>query len=206
MSEFEQIKNVWKMMSDSTTGKRYSNDELARMVKRQSKNELDLIRRKIIIEWTLALIIAISIVIVVDLNNPGDKKYAIAMVVFLLIVSFVPYFKVVRMRSYQYGNLKEYLTQYLNNFNRLIHQYVVMSIFLIPIAVGGGFLLGFHSTTSFYDWSQLLKPSVLIISIVLFVGISVLGNWMQRKYFRWIYGKNLDRLSACLNELNQVEE
>ena len=79
-----------------------------------------------------------------------------------------------------------------------------MAAFLIPIAGLGGFLLGFHSAAQ-EDWPVFFQNLNLILLLLFVAFISFCGYWLQKSYFRWIYGKNMQRLRQCLDDLNEVE-
>ena len=78
-----------------------------------------------------------------------------------------------------------------------------MVVFLYPVAGLGGFLLGLHSKLPKEEWNSFFTTESIIWIIVAIVAISLLGCWMQKKYFNWLYGKNIDRLRDCLKNLEK---
>jgi len=88
----------------------------------------------------------------------------------------------------------------------LIEQYIQLSTILIPLATLGAFLLGMHSSATQTEWTIFITWKTMGIVLIIVLGISIGGRWLQRRYFNWIYGKNLKRLQLCLDDLEEVEE
>lgn len=206
MNELDDLKNAWKTISEAGTKKEYSADDLKKIVKKKSNNELLKIKRKIIFEWTIAITLSLFLVLFIRFINPDDTKYALVFIGIILAISFYPYLKVLQFQNSNHPDLKKYLNEFLNRFDRLVKQYIQMATILIPVAGIGGFLLGYHSAASQADWLGFFK-FINIVLLTLFVGlISFGGYWVQRRYFKWIYGKNIQRLRDCLIDLEEVEE
>lgn len=205
MNDLDNLKNAWKTISDKGGSKSYSADEIRRMVKGRSKNELAKIRRKIISEWTLALLLSFGMVLFVRLINPSDTKFALLFILLILTFSSVPYYNVIRLKYSNHSDLKTYLTEFIARFEKLVQQYIRMSVFLMPLAGLGGFMLGFHSAATQTEWHGLLKLINLLLIAGFLVMISWGGYWLQRRYFTWVYGKNIQRLRDCLTDLEEVE-
>ncbi|MGE4288845.1 MAG: hypothetical protein AB7E36_09160 [Salinivirgaceae bacterium] len=204
MNDLDNLKDAWKTISKPGAMSAYSADELRRMVRKRSNNELSKIRRKIIMEWSVAFLLSLFLVLFVRVINPADTKFALLFIGVILGVSFIPYLKVIRLKLANHPDLKSYLTLFIERFERLIKQYIRMAAFLIPVAGLGGFLLGFHSAAR-QEWQEIIQ-GYNGLWLILFVGlISCCGYWIQKRYFRWIYGKNMQRLRQCLDDLNEME-
>ncbi|MGD9992005.1 MAG: hypothetical protein AB7S69_01790 [Salinivirgaceae bacterium] len=204
MNDLDNLKDAWKSISEPGAVSAYSADELRRMVRKRSNNELSKIRRKIILEWSVAFLLSLFLVLFVRVINPADTKFALLFIGLILAVSFIPYVKVIRLKLANHPDLKSYLTIFIDRFDRLIKQYIRMAAFLIPIAGLGGFLLGFHSAAQ-EEWPVFFENLNLILLLLFVALISFCGYWLQKRYFRWIYGKNIQRLRQCLDDLNEVE-
>jgi hypothetical protein len=204
MNDLDNLKDAWKSISEPGAVSAYSADELRRMVRKRSNNELSKIRRKIILEWSVAFLLSLFLVLFVRVINPADTKFALLFIGLILAVSFIPYVKVIRLKLANHPDLKSYLTLFIARFERLIKQYIRMAAFLIPIAGLGGFLLGFHSAAQ-EEWPVFFQKLNLILLLLFVALISFCGYWLQKRYFRWIYGKNIQRLRHCLDDLNEVE-
>jgi hypothetical protein len=204
MNDLDNLKDAWKTISQPGAMSAYSADELRRMVRKRSNNELSKIRRKIIMEWSVAFLLSLFLVLFVRVINPADTKFALLFIGVILAVSFIPYVKVIRLKLANHPDLKSYLTLFIDRFERLIKQYIRMAAFLIPIAGLGGFLLGFHSAAR-EDWPVFFQNFNLVLLLLFVAIISFCGYWLQKRYFRWIYGKNIQRLRQCLDDLNEVE-
>jgi len=205
MDELNELKHAWKTIADSRNGCEYSLIEIKKIVKGRSNNELLKIRRKIIFEWSIALLLSLSLVLFIYFFNPNDTYLAVLLVSIILAISFVPYIKVLRLKFSSHPDLKTYLTEFIHRFERLIKQYIQMAALLMPIAGVGGFLLGIRSTALQINWNGLFQFKNLIIAFLIAVLVSLLGYWLQRRYFKWVYGKNIQRLRDCLNDLEEVD-
>jgi lysylphosphatidylglycerol synthetase-like protein (DUF2156 family) len=205
INELDKLKHAWKTMADFRSNNEYSVEEIKKMVSGRSNNELSLIRRKIIIEWSMALLLSLFLVLFIYFFNPGDTRYALLLVLIILAVSFVPYLKVIRLKHSSHTNLKIYLAEFIFRFEKLIKQYIQMAAILMPIAGLGGFLLGLHSVANQSEWEVMFKLTNLVLVFLLVILISFVGYWMQKRYFAWIYGKNMERLRNCLKDLEEAD-
>lgn len=203
--ELDNLKNAWKTISEATPERKYTAEELKKIVKKQSNNELSKIRRKLIIEWTLALALSVYLVLFIHFINPADTKYVLVFVLVILAISFFPYINIIQLKLSNHPDLRTYLAEFISRFDKLVKQYMRMATILIPVAGLGGFLLGFHSGVGEAEWSSYLKLFNVILVAVFVLLISLGGFWIIRRYFKWIYGKNIQRLRACLEDLEAVE-
>ena len=203
ISEIDNLKDAWKTISDIGSQKEYSADELKRIVKKQSKNELIKIRRKIIFEWAIAFILSVFLVIFISSTKPSDTIYALIFIAIIFGISFIPYVNVIKLNFTPDTNLKNYLKEFVYRFDTLVKNYIRMSVFLYPTAGLGGFLLGLHSKLSKEEWNSFFTTESIIWIVVILISISLLGCWIQKKYFNWLYGKNIDRLRDCLLNLEK---
>ncbi len=206
INELDNLKNVWKTISEADSKKKYSAEDLKRIVKKRSNSELEKIRRKLIIEWTLAIALSVFLVLFIRFINPADTKYALLFIVVILALSFFPYLNVIRLNFSSHPDLKNYLGEFLARFDKLVQQYIRMAVILVPVAGLGGFLLGFHSSATPDEWDGFFTLTNLLFAFLTVAFVSVGGCWVQRRYFKWIYGKNLQRLRNCLRDLEEVEE
>jgi UDP-N-acetylglucosamine transferase subunit ALG13 len=204
--DFDSLKNAWNVITKADSVKGYSADELRKIVKRKSNNEVEKIRRKIIVEWSLAIALSIILVFVIHFINAPDTKWALLFVGIILALSFIPYIRVIRLKLSNQPNLKTYLNIFIFTMSALIKKYIRMAAFIIPLAGLGGFLLGFHSASSPQEWLELFTPLNLFFLALFIAFISVGGFWLQKKYFKWMYGKNMERLQSCLSDLDEVDE
>lgn len=202
MDDFNNLKKAWVDFSDVSTSKKFTKEELNKIVKQDSNNELQKIKRKLLLEWGLAIVISLLMVVIVGLKKSSDIIYALLFVMIILGVSFVPYYNVFRFRIHQNNDLKTHLTNYIGAFNQLVAQYIRMSTILIPVSGLGGFLLGFHSSVESQVWVSLFTIKNILILVCSVAAISFVGGWVQRRYFTWIYGSNIKRLQKCLDDLD----
>jgi hypothetical protein len=205
MDELDSFKNAWKSMAEIRTKEEFSAEEIKKLVTGRSNNELSKIRRKIIVEWAMAIMLSLFLVLFVYFVNPKDAPYALLLVLIILSISFVPYIKVIRLKYSSHADLKTYLSLFLYRFEKLIKQYIQMAAILVPIAGVGGFLLGLHSVANIEGQAEILGVMDLLIAILVVMVVSISGFWLQKRYFTWIYGKNIQRLRNCLKDLEEAE-
>jgi len=205
-NELDNLKRAWQTISEAESKKDYSTDDLKRIVKKKSNNELVKIRRKIIFEWSMAIVLSVFLVLFIHFINPADTNYALLFIGVILAISFFPYLSILQLKFSNTTHLKDYLIDFIARFDKLVKQYIRMATILIPVAGLGGFLLGFHSAAGQDEWDGFFTILNLFL-VVFFVGLVSLGGcWVQRRYFKWIYGKNIQRLRDCLTELEDVKE
>jgi len=202
--ELDNIKNAWKAISEAGAGMEYSAEELHKIVRKRSNNELDKIRRKILLEWSLAIVLSVLLVLFIHLVNPADTRLALFFIGAILALSLMPYVKVIRLKYSNHPDLRTYLREFIVQFNRLIQQYIRMATFVIPLAGLGGFLFGLHGATTPQEWQQFFTGFNVVLLVLFVAVISMAGYWLQRRYFKWIYGKNMQRLNNCLADLDEV--
>ncbi len=98
-------------------------------------------------------------------------------------------------------SLKEELELHYKSFNRWWKLQQKISLFIYPIAISGGFILG-GSVGSGKPVEEFLYNSVmlgiLVITIIVFMPICYFfARWM----FRYTYGKHLKQLKSTIDEL-----
>lgn len=206
MDELDNLKEAWKTLSDVQRGKQYSQSELMQLVKRKSNNELLKIRRKLLLEWSMVIILSVLLVLYIGWLNPSDALFAVIFLLVVLGVSLVPYLNLLKFKMVHYTDLRSHLTEFIARYDKMVSEYTRMSFITIPIGVLGGFAFGYHSHGARYGWSDLFETKKFIILIVLLIVISLGGCYLQKSYFKWFYGKNLDRIKQCLTELDEAEQ
>lgn len=206
MNELDDLKQTWKTLSESQVQKEYTHQELLLIVKRKSNNELLKMRQKLLIEWSLAIFLALLLVIYIGWLNPADTLFVGLFLLVILVVSFVPYLKLVKLKIAHYTDLRSHLHELINRYDKMVAQYTHLSFVTIPIGVLGGFALGYHSNGSTYGWDDLFEWPKFLILVLILSGVAFGGCYLQKKYFSWFYGKNLDRIKKCLAELEKAED
>ena len=205
MNELDNYKNAWKTIAETELKKEYSVDDLKKIVKKRSNSELSKIRRKLIFEWALSLVLSVFLVAYMNFVNPSETRFAIAFVIVVFVVSFAPYMRILKFQLSQNSDLRTYLKGFLDAFNTMINQYVKLSVFLIPIASIGAFILGAQIGFDMESWAELFAAVNFIWLILSLFFIGVASYWIPRKYFKLIYGKNIKRLENCLSDLEEAE-
>ncbi len=201
IDELDKFKDVWQALSQSNLNKNYSREELNKIVRRQSRNEIAKIRRKFMLEGSLSLFLAGIFVAFVGYFDTSILIYAIGLIVILLVVGLLPNIKMLRRKTVPQQNLKQYLEDYIQSFEKLISRYVQMIVYLIPLAACGAYIIGFYLGLT--HSSEFRKPGFYdyTFGIAIVAGLTALGYALLKRYYHWIYGKNMARLKQCLTDL-----
>lgn len=202
MDELNHLKKIWNQVSD-TKAPKLSSDELRKIVRGRSNSEVEKIRRKLRSELATTIVLSFIIVGIVYWYKPQDTIYGVILVLVSMAVSIRYYRSLFKMKFCQGEELLSYLKMFVSNFESLIAQYNQRSMFMFPFAAAGGFLLG-RSIVDGNEWSAFFTTTNIIYLAVVVVIISVLGYQIQKRYFRWIYGKNIERLRNLIIELEQI--
>lgn len=204
--ELEKLKNTWHAVVDSDTSKSFSSDELKRIVNRRSNNEISKIRRKIIFECVISILFSVGLIVFVQIIDSSKTIWVSLYISLIVALSLFPYLKVVRFSVNGGSDLKQHLSSYIKAFDNLVYQSVKIYTFLIPIGMLSAYLLGFsigvHLENKVYEFRTL----DLIIGLTVVGSVTFIGYLILKRYFKWIYGKNISRLKDCLADLNRGEE
>jgi cation transport ATPase len=202
----DNFKDAWKTLSKSNFGNNYSVEELNKIVRQKSKSEISRIKRKIIIEWSLSLVLSILFVGFVHYSAPTKTIYALIFIALIFTVSLIPYINLIKKGDISQNDLKRYLEDFVFRFEKLVSQYIRMIVYLIPLVVCGAYFLGFYIGNTFNGTSFFINTKHAIISVAVIAAFIALGCFLLKRYFKWIYGKNIYRIKECLNELEDKKE
>jgi hypothetical protein len=205
MNDLDDLKQSWKTISESRGNKEYSPQELLLIVKRKSNNELHRIRRKLLTEWSSAIILSVLLFFYIGYLNPNDAIFAGVFLLIILAISFVPYINLIRLNIAHYSDLRSHLKELIERYEKLVSEYTRLSFVMIPIGVLGGFAFGYHSNGSEFGWDDLFEWKKIILLIVVLVSVAFAGCYFQKKYFKWFYGKNMERIKKCIADLEEAE-
>lgn len=204
IDELDKLKEAWIVASEGSGN--YSFDAIRKMVKKRSRNELLNIRRKFIVEWAVSVLLSICFVLYVHSIDPSKTLISVIYIALVLGISLIPYLKIMRFSFRQNEDLKTHLKLFINQFDQLVAQYIKMYVFLIPIAIFGAYMLGFVIGVNRGVETYQFQISDVIIGLTIMGLMSLFGYLILKRYFNWIYGKNIRRLKKCLSELEEVDD
>jgi hypothetical protein len=197
------IENIWKQGGNS-------DDDLNRLLnttgfnKLQSKLPLKKLKQNLLTGIVWAFVITIFYVAIFFYISTWQVHVALAVLIvfntIIMVDSWSLYQKTPSTISTS-NSLKEELTIHYNSFLRWWSVQQKTSLFVYPIAVAGGFILGGTLGSSkpvdaFLSNFKML--GVLGVTVLIMVPICYYGaRWM----FNYAYGKHLKKLKSTIDEL-----
>lgn len=198
MDELKNLKTTWDSFSKVSEKKQYTTYQLKQLLKHKSNNEFQKIKRKMLVEFVFSIILCCFLLVYILIVDPIKIWYSLAFFIAIITISSVPYFIVKKTNVNIDNSLKEYLAEFLKKFKRI---YVNTFTVLIPITIVGSFFIGYNISDK--DYLSNISFSKITIIVAVIIALSFVGFLLQKKYFNWVYGKNLDRLKECLADLQE---
>lgn len=200
MTEIKKLKEAWKGLDKMVEKKQCEVEQLRKIVQKKSHNELQKIKRKLLIDIVLSTILFVFLLFVVKKIVPTHLFwYLFLFVVSVIIIGAIPYLRICKLNLNFEVNLKQHLTLFLQNFEKL---YKGIYFLLIPFVVVGSYVL------SHFIWGssdKALSASRLVVGIVVVVGLSFLSFFVEKCYFNWLYSNNLNQLKKLLKDLEEED-
>ncbi len=200
MDNIDNIKSAWQILNKANEQKKYSKAELQNIVKQKSNNEVLKIKRKMIIELYVSIGLFALLFIAILINKSHDIVFVATFLVALIIISFIPYFILRKINVKIDTNIKEYLNNFMFSFKRL---YINTYSILIPFAILGSLTIGFNINLTQLITNITIREILLILGIIIISYL--LGLITLQLYFKWLYGKHLQRIKDCITELQSEE-
>lgn len=198
MTEIKKLKEAWKSLDKIAEKKQCEVDRLRKIVQKKTHNELQKIKRKLLIDIILSTMLFVSFLFFVKKIVPTHLFwYLFLFVVSVIIIGAIPYLRIRKLNLNFTVNLKQHLTLFLENFEKL---YKGIYFLLIPFVVVGSYVL------SYFAWGSndnVLSVSKLLVGVIVVVGLSLLSFYIEKYYFNWLYKSNLNRLRKLLKDLEE---
>lgn len=195
-----ELKDIWQQQTE----KALSDQEVASSLRKHSKHPVHKLQRNLLISlgFTVFFLIAFS-TLFFFVNEWIIRGLLVIIIAFYLAGTVFTYKEWQHNRGILLSDqpVKDALQNIINRIRRSLRTSERVAIFVYPVSIAAGFLLGFSVEK---DLSLLLdKPiGIIMLLVVIIVGTPAshwLAKWMNKK----AYGKYLDEIEKTLNEMNQ---
>ena len=202
--ELESLKEIWNKPLPSE--KEVSGEEIRQILRRQSKSAIGKMKRNLMIELALMVLIYVYAVIRYDKLMPELQWFIIGIEIIYLVYFGIKYRLLSRMEQ-PASEVRSSLQKQLNTLENLLHFYLWSGLLLIPIAALGSFWIGYTYSNPVEfsrDNSLLLITSfvILVASLLICIPIFFFTKW----YIRKLYGRHIEKLKNMMNELSEEGE
>lgn len=202
-----ELESLKEMLNDSVSaGKDVSGDDLKQILRKRSKSAIHKMKRNLMIEITLMVLIYAYAVIQYDKLMPKLQWLIIGIEVMYLVYFGIKYRLLSRM-EHPASEVRSSLQKQLNSLDNLLRFYLWSGLLLVPMAALASFWIGYtYSAPAEFtrDNSLLLITSfvILLVSILLCIPLYFFTKW----YIRKLYGCHIEKLKEMMNELSEEGE
>ncbi len=210
-NDIDAIRSEWNKLSNSNLKKFRTTEEIEAITKQKSRNEIDKMKRKFIIENAIGFPILIIWFIYVNIwGEPLESLifnvlFGCALVITIFVL--IPLKKIGKMNE---STIREFLTNTVSVFRKSYKTLVILSIIIFPICFVGGFAMGLVQDADMDFINKMQKTFCSTFAIVkgagIFVLVSFLGYFGIRWYYKKMYLQHISNLENMLNELDKIEE
>lgn len=202
--ELESLKDIWNKSLPSET-ETFEKD-IRQMMHQRSKSAIAKMKRNLMIELALMILIYAYAVIQYDHFMPGLQWFLVGMEVIYLVYFVIKYRLLSRMVN-PASEVRSSLQKQLNSLENLLRFYLWSGLLLVPMAALVSFWIGYtYSTPAEFprDNSLLLITSfvILLISILICIPLYFFTKW----YIRKLYGRHIEKLKEMMHELSEEGE
>lgn len=202
--ELEELKDIWNKKEFHLKNE----DELATMLKGNSRSLVDKLERSVWFELILTMIAGLAL-LVYAFNLPGGSVKWTSVSIIILFVGYSFYYvkKLMLFSAFRHSNsdLKTNLESLANNLSAYLHFYKRSYTILYPVYFGLGLVFGLLDSGSDRFIATITEPKTFLYLIGLAVVFFFLGTWFADWYLKKLYGNHLTRLQAIIRELNSTE-
>jgi hypothetical protein len=199
------LENIWQQKGES-------DDALNRILeqgdfgKLSSRLPLKKLKANLLIGIVWAILITIIYVVVFFYFPIWEVRLTLALLVMsnmLIVTGSLKLYRQVPGTITSSNSLKEELTLHYNSFQQWWSLQQKLSIFIYPIALTGGFILGGVAASEKTVEDLLYNGKMLgILGITIMVMVP-LCYWGARWMFNYAYGTHLEQIKATIDELSQ---
>lgn len=191
-----------------------STEDISQQLRSRSGTALDRIMRNLLLEVGMGVAAIIIMTMAAYRLNSLTIRW-LSVIIWILsigqIVAFTwQYRKLKRMIQPIATDLRSHLQQQIQVIDRFVKMYLAFCLWSIPVGFVLGGFLGYTVAANglndpFLRPLDELKLSLVgvIVVLVLVLGLLVGLFFMIKAYIRWLYGRHLDQLKACLAELDR---
>lgn len=203
--EWEELKNTWKQITDAETPQyEVSEHVLLKVIRQRSSSLTAKMLRNVYGEIAFS-----AFCMLVLIFNPFPWYFrlastAVAAILFSPFVKpFIRFYRLLKNFSQKpIENLHTTLHAHIDLCTQYVHWYRRMNLILTPLAGFGviWLILYFYITEKIIAQ---LTPTVIIITSLIAVGYALLCIPLVNWYVNRLYGQHLDKLKACLKDLEE---
>jgi hypothetical protein len=200
------LKYIWNSDRGEATAHYDSLENVLRLARKRSDNILNKIRRNIILEWVVSVILVGLLGFVVYQWDSGTAFWIFAgSFALILWFSFRLYFRFIsELRGVNQRSILDALHEYV----RLVGKYIRRMKMLIYYTTPVGYLVGLSIGTFAEHEGTFSLQDLLVMGFGALVGLPFLALviWFStRKYIRWLYGKHYESLKKLRDDLESEE-
>jgi nitrogen regulatory protein PII-like uncharacterized protein len=206
--ELDELKTLWNQYHDQQTVEVDRND-IHHMLKGRSSDALGKIRRNLLIEAIIGFI-STPLFVYFALNQPLKIITLVSVFLAILLTGicglYLFKYRELGLLPLNEYNLKENLEALISRFKQYQKQYYWINMLFMLALFIPALIIGI-SIKANGEVGYLLTS---VRSQLILGGIYVLAALLMHPYILWVsqcfYGKHVDKITSCLNELNTQEQ
>ncbi|HNE50685.1 MAG TPA: hypothetical protein PKM51_05930 [Chitinophagales bacterium] len=213
MMELEDLKNIWKdKIDEDINAKHIAQAQISTLLNQRSTSIIDKLRKNLlweIVGFCLCLFIVICIPFFFPTITIVFLCVTIVAVVFLpYLVYYVKKYRELQQFSSYHQDLKTNLTQLILQMEKYLKIYFWGSLLLTPLTVFlSGFIILYEiKALGFLLYFDTFHPSILSTLLSLALLITLISYPTMKWYIRKMYGRHLEKLKKCLQEIEEIQE
>lgn len=207
--ELEQLKEMWNSADKQQTDS--SAEELQALLRKKSQSPIAKMRRNLLIELVVVLVLYTLIIVYYFLNFSGGML-ALPVLLFVIGLVYVFYYigknKLLKKMECNSCEVKANLSMQVKTLEKYVRFYLVAGTAIFPLTmVVASCIILFYSPQSQQYPSALQSKQF----IVMFVGILIAATalftipvyYINKWYVRKLYGQHIERLKSIVDEMDE---
>jgi hypothetical protein len=200
--ELEELKNIWQKNPSAFIRK--GEEELARMLKGNSRSVVDKLKRSVWFELVFTVIAGVALLLYAFMLPNGAWKWS-SVSILVLFVGYSVYYvkKLLLLNRFNPGDdhLKANLEKLVENLSNYLRFYTRSYTVLYPVYFALVLLFRGIETGSERFFQSISNPRTIIYLVLLAAFFYFITKWYTSWYLRKLYGNHLEKLKGLLNEL-----
>ena len=194
------IKKSWQSINSDDLKNDISKKEIAKLLRKKSKAQLDRIKYTFIVECC----IGIPLLVLMAIYSPQISSYPVYFNIFMLIVIvalIIPTLKIFRIGKFQDQTTIEYLKKFTATIDYILKAYLLIMKYIFIFT---GFIIIIVGALSNFD--EMKKIQLFILILIVFCSLIFTSTYfLVRYYYKARYQKPNDKLKLILEELEENE-
>lgn len=207
--ELEQLKEMWNSADKQQTDS--SAEELQALLRKKSQSPIAKMKRNLLIELVVVLVLYTLIIVYYFLNFSGGML-ALPVLLFVIGLVYVFYYigknKLLKKMECNSCEVKANLSMQVKTLEKYVRFYLVAGTAIFPLT-----MIVASCIILFYSPQSQQYPSALQSKqfIVMFVGILIAATalftipvyYINKWYVRKLYGQHIERLKSIVDEMDE---